>query len=188
MRKITQLLVAASRRWWVVLLIFAANGLAFAALFSLEDQFEAVAGVPTFDTQNDLTAELLVEQLPVYQGEARAAYWRFWAFDFVFPFVAALFLAVLWAFCLRTITWSIGEHLLRWQVPALAFLATLFDYGENLSIFAVLNAGSDPTLVNAVLLFKGLKLTMLAVTGAVTGVLVLLLVANAVYRVVRQAA
>jgi hypothetical protein len=185
MRNITGLMLRISRVWWAFLLVFVLNGLSFTILFGLEDQFEALTGQPVFDTQNDLTTDAVVKQLPLYQGEARDAYWRFWAFDFVFPLVAALFLAVVWAFALRNISWRINERLLRWNVPALAFVATLFDWLENVANFAVLTVGSDPLFLNAVILFKRLKLVTLTISGAITMVLLVLLIVNVVYRIFR---
>jgi hypothetical protein len=182
MRKITAGLVRASRVWWVVLLAFVLNGASFAVLFSLEDQFEAITGQPVYDTQNNLTTREIVEQLPLYVGAAREAYLRFAAFDFVFPLVSALFLAVVWALCLRSLTWPVGERLLRWNVPTLVLLTTLFDWLENVSILVVLNAGAPDAAMEAVIVFKGLKLTMISVSGAVTMALVGLAVANAVAR------
>ncbi len=74
MRTISVWLVAASRRWWILGIVAALNFVSFRVLFALEDKFEAVAGVPTFDTQNVLTVATLLAQLPRYVGAARAAY------------------------------------------------------------------------------------------------------------------
>jgi hypothetical protein len=185
MTRIRDLLIAISRRWWAVVLVFVLNFAAFTVLFALEDQFEALAGVPTFDTQNDLTAARLIEQLPLYQGEARAAYMRFIAFDFVFPFVAALFIAVLWTLFLRLNTWKIAVRLLAVGTPLFAFIGTLWDYLENVSLLTILNTGASQTWIDLALMFKGLKLTWLFLNAPITAVILGLLIANVIYRVLR---
>jgi hypothetical protein len=73
MRTITVWLVAASRRWWLFGRIFVLNVVSLEVLFAVEDRFEAIAGVATFDTQNSVTVATLLAQLPRYQGAAHAA-------------------------------------------------------------------------------------------------------------------
>lgn len=179
MNSIMGLFVGISRRWWAVVLVFGLNFAAFSILFALEDQFEALAGVPTFDTQNDLTADLLREQLPLYVGEARAAYERFAAFDFVFPLVAGVFIAVILTLLLRINPLPIAARLLAWNLPLVPLIGTLWDYLENVSLLTILNAGANltPTMIDAALLFKRLKLIWLFANGPlIVLVLVLLIV------------
>lgn len=182
MNSIVRLFTAISRRWWAVVLVFALNFAAFSILFALEDQFEALSGVPTFDTQNDLTATLIREQLPLYVGEARAAYERFAAFDFVFPLVAGIFIAVIWALLLRINRLPLAARLLAWNLPLFPLIGTLWDYLENLSLLTILNAGAtlSPTMIDAALLFKRLKLTWLFATGPITILLLVLLIIGVV--------
>jgi hypothetical protein len=182
MNRATHWLTAQTMKWWVNVLVIVLNFAAFGILFSLEDQFEALSGVPTFDTQNDLTAETLRLQLPAYTGEARNAYLRFSAFDFVFPLVGGIFSAVMWALLLRANNWPLAARLLRWNLPLLPFLSTLFDYGENISLLLILNNGASDSLVTAALTAKQLKLTMLVITASGSGVLLLFAMANWVYR------
>lgn len=181
-------LIWMSRRWWAVVLVLLLNFAAFNILFALEDTFEAASGVPTFDTQNDLTPARLLEQLPLYTGEAREAYLRFSAFDFVFPLVAGTFLVVLWTLFLRANTWAFAGRMLRATLPQAAWFATIFDYMENFSLLTILNTSGTPadTLVNAAITFKQLKLAMLTASGAVSMVLLVLLVANVVTRLTQR--
>ncbi len=149
--------------------VLALTAAAFYGLFSLAADFEAQAGAPPFDTQNTLTAAQLAAQLPRYTGAARLAYLRFAAFDFVFPAVAALFLAVWWAVALRQLgdPWA-GR--LR-ALPLLAFTPTVFDYLENVCLLGIVSAApATPAsaLVTAALTFKQLKLTALSVGGGLT--------------------
>ncbi len=161
MSKLIALLIRTSRSPWRFALLAGLNALSLAVLFALEDRFEALTGLSVFDTQNGLTSVALVQQLPRYQGEALEAYLHFATFDFVFPFVAALFLAVTWA------------------LPLYAFLGTGFDYLENLSLLSVLVIDAPSAFaVDATILFKRLKLAALALSGALTGVLVVLAIAS----------
>jgi hypothetical protein len=185
--RLNQSLVSLSKRWWVVVLVLTLNAASFGILFSLEDQFERLSGLPTFDTQNALTADQIIEQLPLYQGEARDAYLRFAAFDFVFPFAAALNLAVLWALFLRTNTWHIAGRLLAWNIPVLAFLGTLFDWGENFGFLTILSSGAAPEagILQTALMFKALKLIMLNVSFGLTSALLVFALANWTTRVIQ---
>ncbi|MBC8099534.1 MAG: hypothetical protein H7Y11_08825 [Armatimonadetes bacterium] len=184
MNRLNRGLISSSNHWWAVVLVVVLNFSAFVILFGLEDQFEALTAFPVYDTQNDLTAEALLTQLPLYQGEARSAYLRFAAFDFVFPLVAGLFVAVLWALFLRLNTWRIPQRLLALGLPLFPLIVTVWDWLENVSLLVVLSAGAspDPAFINAVLLFKRLKLAGLALSGAGTSLLLLLLLLNVLYR------
>jgi hypothetical protein len=182
MNKLTQRLIGISRVWWQFLLVLALNMASFTILFALDDRFEALTEIPVFDVQNNLTAETLRAQLPLYVGEARDAYLAFAAFDFVFPFISALFLAVLWALLLRVNRAALSQTLLRWNFPLLIFLVTLFDYGENIALLTILFAGAPPLAVDAALLFKALKLNGLAISGMISIALLGFALAHWAYR------
>jgi hypothetical protein len=183
MRQFQRWLESLTRSWWKFLLVLLANAASFFILFRLEDAFEARTGVAVLDTQNDLTLPSLLEQLPLYKAEALGDYWRFAAFDFVFPFVAALFLAVLWALLLRL---NPAPWLKRPQfaaIPLLAFVVTVFDYLENIGfILTLLLVPNPPTwIIEMALLFKKLKLFGLACSGGLTGLLFLALIFGFVF-------
>lgn len=184
MEKSYKAFVELTKHWWFLLLMLLGNFASFYTLFALEDQFEALAGVPTFDTQNELSAEQLLEQLPLYEGEALAAYYRFAAFDFVFPLVSAIFLVVLWMLFLRFNDWDFAQKLLDNGFPLLPLLVTAFDYGENLFLLLVLNG--KPEMAAAAIFFKQLKLMGLAATGLISALLLLMLIANRLYRLYRK--
>jgi hypothetical protein len=162
-------LLRLSSRWWLVAGLVAMNLAAFQVLFALEAQFEAVSGRPTLDTQNELTAGALREQLPLYSGPAADAYMEFAAFDFVFPLVAGLTVAVLGTVLLRPNPSPRATSAIQLRLPLLLLLGTGFDYLENLAFLALL-AGDPGTpsdvLVALALTAKAAKLTMLAVSGA----------------------
>lgn len=179
-------IVAASRPWWIFGSISVLNFVSFKVLFALEDRFEAIAHVPTFDTQTDLTPAALLQQLPRYTGAARTAYAWFAVFDWVFPFVASLFLAVLWAWLLRTNTFSIAQRLLRWNMPVWVFAVTLFDWLENISLLVIIYGGVRSSfVVQAALVWKRLKLTGLTASAAITVLLVALALVGLLQRVWR---
>lgn len=170
MYRVNSWLVRTSRSWWLFLVIVGATFSSLAFLFALENRFEAITGLPVFDTQNDLTPSSLLQQLPRYQGAALEAYLRFAAFDFVFPFVAALFVAVTWALLLR-INPSQFVQRLAWKLPVYAFLGTGFDYLENISLLSVIFLPVETPLgfvVNAAVFFKRLKLATLVLSNVLT--------------------
>jgi hypothetical protein len=177
-------LIRITERWWAVILIIALNFAAFGILFALEDRFEALTNQPVFDTQNDLTASRLLDQLPLYQGEARAAYLQFVAFDFLFPAIAGVFVAVLWTLMLRVNTWAFPRHLLRLGLPLFVFMGTFWDWLENITFLLILGSEGTPSvnLVEAALLFKRLKLAWLFLNGPITLLVIGLLLGNLVQR------
>lgn len=180
LNKLTGSLVAVSRRWWLCALALVLNITSFQVLFALEDRFEALTGAPVFDTQNGLTVATLLEQLPLYRGAAYSAYLGFAAFDWIFPFVGSLFIAILWALLLRWNHSRIAQRLLAAHLPLLPFVATVFDWLENVTLLLVTGAASPPgqLLLNAVIVCKQLKLTSLMVLMAVTVLLHLLLLGH----------
>jgi hypothetical protein len=191
MGKLQELLLGVSRKWrWVVAFVVL-NFASFGILFALEGAFEALTSTPVYDTQNDLTQAQILEQLPLYQGEARDAYLRFAAFDFVFPLVSALFITLIWTLLLRLNRGRIAARLLAWRVPLLPLLITLFDYLENVGLLLVLAAAPspDPALMEFALAFKRLKLFGLALVGPATIVIAALLAADVAGRLrLRRAA
>lgn len=181
-------LLKISRNWILFVVMLVVNFASFTILFALEDQFEALTGMPVYDTQNALTTTQIREQLPLYQGEALNAYLRFAAFDFVFPLVSAVFIAVVCTLLLRLNRLKIAQTLLRWRLPLVVLLITLFDYLENVFLLAVLAAAPAPdtALMNIALVFKQLKLAGLALTGPLVGILVALLIADVARRVLNR--
>lgn len=165
-----------SRSWWLFLTTVAAAFSSLAFLFVLENRFEAMTGLPVFDTQNTLTAASLRQQLPRYQGAALEAYLRFAAFDFVFPFVAALFVAVTWALLLRINPLRVVQRFV-WKLPVYAFLGTGFDYLENISLLSIIFLPTETPLgfaINAAVFFKRLKLATLVLSNVLTVALLVL--------------
>ncbi len=177
-RSMGSALIAISQHWWAVILVVIANFASFGILFSLEDRFESLSGVPTFDTQNDLTAQRLLEQLALYSGEARTAYFQFAAFDFLFPLIAGLFVAVLWTLLLRLNRWKPVMRLYQARLFLLPLLTTLADWLENISLLSILNTPTAPNeaWVQAALTFKALKLLLLNVSLAGIVILAALLI------------
>jgi hypothetical protein len=178
-------LLAASRRWWVVGLIIGLNILNFGILFALEARFETLSGVPTFDTQNDLTRTTLLEQLPRYTDEALTAYLWFMAYDFVFPLVAGLMVAVLLTLFLRLNRWGFSQRLLLAGVPVATLLTTVWDWLENVGLLGVLATGGGVFWVEWALLFKRLKLAFLGLSGATVLLAVCLWVGYGVWALAR---
>jgi hypothetical protein len=171
-----------TRSWWKFVVVAVANFASFKILFALEAAFKEITGKPVFDTQNELTEALLRQELPLYRDEALGAYWRFAAFDFIFP-LAALFLAVLWALFLRLSKGPWSMLWKTWPIPLFAFCVTLFDYGENIGLIATIaSAPNAPQwAILMALTFKKLKLLGLALSGALTLLLALNALAGFLY-------
>jgi hypothetical protein len=166
-------------RWRTLIVVQLANLVSFQVLFWLESRFTALTGKPVFDTQNDLTAAAIREQLPLYAGPARDAYLWFAAYDFVFPLLASISLVMLAAVLLRLNTFGFAQRLLALGAPLLFLFPTLFDWGENVGLLAVLGTTAPSTAaIDTALVFKMLKLTSLSVSASVIGVLFVFALAN----------
>lgn len=161
-----------TRRPVVVVMAFALNFACLMVLFRLEASFVALTGTKVFDTQNELTAELLLQQRALYVGEARDAYLRFAVFDFVFPLVAGLALVTLCAFVMQRQQHPWLEAMRRRRLFLAPLAVTLFDYGENVTLLRALDV-ADPSRAELAIVFKRLKLASLALTASATWALVL---------------
>lgn len=177
--RLGQWFITASRNWWLVAAIAAAQIVTTQALFAAEAGFTRITGLPVFDTQNGLTAETLLEQLPLYTGAAAGAYRWFAIVDIVFPLVSAVFLSVVWALQLRLNRSPLAARLLQRHLPLLPLVVTLADWAENLALIGViwLVPASEP-LAMAAVVAKRLKLATLAATMLGTWLLLLLLLGN----------
>jgi hypothetical protein len=172
-------------RWWWVLVVTILNFISFNILFSLEDRFEGLTGLPVFDTQNELSPEQIVEQAPLYVGEAQNAYLFFAAYDFIFPFVAGLFVAVILMWLLRHNTSVLAQKLLQWNLPFFVFFGTVFDWLENLGILGIVFTNPDiPDFwIYFALAFKRLKLITLSFSSISLLLVTLFTIFNWLYRV-----
>jgi len=163
-----------SSKIYLVVLAFLINMASVFILFKLEDRFTFLTRETVFDTQNDLTQQLILKQLPLYDGIAKAAYWQFLAFDFVFPLVAGLFLVILWSNLIFRRKNIIFEKLKRYKLYWFPILTTIFDYFENLSYILILNGTPNPmdSALTMAILFKKLKLLTLNVSFIISLVLI----------------
>lgn len=170
-----------TRRFWAVALVFFLNGLCLVILFGIEGQFKALTEMPVFDTQNDLTRDKILTQIPLYEGEARNIYWAFAAFDFVFPLVGGIFFTLLYGYFLRRFPWGWADQLWRGRFYVLPLLTTAFDYLENVGFIATLLGGTPPseTAMQMALTFKQLKLFSLNANNVLSGVLLIVFIVAA---------
>jgi hypothetical protein len=153
-----------SARWWRLGIVVMLNFVSFTILFSLEARFETLTGLPVFDTQNDLSREQILEQIPLYVGEAQSAYLLFAAYDFVFPLIAGFFVAVIQTWLLKHNNSSLAQKLRDWNLPLLVFFSTASDWLENVGMLAIVFTNPDiPDFwIYFALVFKRLKLIFLA--------------------------
>lgn len=164
-----------TRHFWAIILVFLLNGVALVVLLGAEARFTVLTGLPVFDTQNELTHTQVLEQLPLYEGMARQAYWQFMAFDFVFPLVGGAFFTLLYAFFLRRLPWAWAGWLWSKHLYFVALLMTMFDYLENVGFASTLLSGTPPSAaaIQFALLCKHIKLFSLSVGNVVAGFLLL---------------
>lgn len=157
------------------------------ALFSAEDAFTAVTGLPVLDTQNDLTAPSAAAQIATYDEAARRAYALFAVIDYVFPLAAAVLLAVV-AHRLIAVgpRRASGAPLVPPAVALLALLPALADYVENVALTGAVVTGGAPGWIAAGLAAKAAKLTSLTGTGVLVGALAALALAAGAVRLARR--
>nr|ASV47055.1 hypothetical protein [uncultured bacterium] len=159
------------------------------ALFSAEDAFTAVTGLPVLDTQNDLTAASAAEQIARYDDAARGAYALFAAIDYVFPAVASLLLAVI-AHRLIAVgpRRASGAPLVPPAAALLGLVPAVADYAENVALTGAVLTGGAPGWIAAGLAAKAAKLASLTGAQAALGLLTLLAVVGAAARLRRRSA
>lgn len=157
------------------------------ALFSAEDAFTAVTGLPVLDTQNDLTAPEAAVQIASYDDAAREAYALFAVLDYVFPLAASLLLAVI---AHRLIALgprrASGDPLVPPAAALLGLVPAVADYAENIALTGAVLTGGEPGWITAGLLFKAAKLASLTGMQVLLGVLTVLAVAAVAARRARR--
>lgn len=157
------------------------------ALFSAEDAFTAVTGLPVLDTQNDLTAPSAAAQIATYDDAARRAYVLFAVLDYVFPLAASVLLAVV-AHRLIAVgpRRASGASLVPPAVALLALLPALADYVENVALTGAVVTGGAPGWIAVGLAAKAAKLTSLTGTGVLVGALAVVALAAGAVRSARR--
>lgn len=153
-----------------------AFGSLFIVFFNINDVFEAIVGAQLFDFQNDLTVEQVFEQLPNYNESAIALYYAFVFIDFLFPVFASLTLGAASAFAIRYLSPGWYGKINGLNLFAVYFIPAIFDWLENFSAIAVINAYPNELTLAAGLLViakKG-KLTMVMIMQLVSWTFLLL--------------
>jgi hypothetical protein len=117
-----------------------AFGSLFIVLFNINDVFERIVGAQLFDLQNDLTVGQVFEQLRNYNESAIALYYAFVFIDFLFPVFASLTLGSASAFAIRYLSSKWYDKINSFNLFAVYFIPTMFDWIENLSAITVINA------------------------------------------------
>ncbi len=166
--RLTNFLLTASRSRFLILYTFVLQLGSFFWLQVIGARFaEVTEGFLPFDFQNGLTVEAIRDQLPAYTEASRRLYAYFAAVDFLFPAVASLFLALLTAWSLRSLTTPWADTLLRWNAPAWLVLVALWDWLENIFLLIVIYAYPQELMwaASAALLFKRLKLISLVASA-----------------------
>jgi hypothetical protein len=162
--------VSQSAFLWLMSTVFAFGSLLF-VFKNINIPFELAVGAPMFDFQNELTVAQIFAQLPYYDEQVRALYSAFLFIDFYFPFFAGLTLAAAAAWAWRYLAPGFYENFRTRSLFALFLIPTLFDWSENLSAIAVVNAWPDELTWAAglLVLFKKGKLATVLLLNLITG-------------------
>jgi len=141
MQALNRLVIRVSQSAWLFIFsaVFAFGSLYF-VFFNINDVFEIMVDAQMFDFQNDLTVEMIFQQLPNYSYAARKLYYAFLFVDFFFPFFAALVLAAAGAFAIRRLSTKWYDVINDRSLFALFFIPTLCDWAENIFAIAVVNS------------------------------------------------
>ena len=128
-----------------------------------------------FDFQNDLSVDRVYEQLPNYSYAALKLYYAFDFVDFFFPFFAGLVLAAAGAFALRHLSPKGYETIASRNLFAIYFIATFFDWLENVFALTVISAYPEEwrTAASLLVLAKKGKLASVMVMQIITWMLLL---------------
>ena len=136
---------ATPRNLAILFAVVAPLALSFTLYFA--PAYQAVSGgTKPFDMQSPLGADTLGIQLALLTPESLTAYTRFLAADYVFPPLAALFVALLWAALLNTLRAPGLDRMYAagfWLVP---FLAAGCDLYENALFYRIIAAAPQPLL------------------------------------------
>ena len=177
MKLLNNLVIQVSRSAWLFVMaaIFAFGSLGI-VFFNINDIFEVMVGAQMFDFQNDLTVDLIFEQLPNYSYAARKLYFAFIFIDFFFPFLAGLVLAAAAAFALRHLSDKWYETFDTRNLFALFFIPTVFDWCENIFALIVINGYPDELTFAATMLVLAKKGKLASVLLMQAGTWLLLIV------------
>jgi hypothetical protein len=174
---LAHVLVELAKSGWIVLLALASQLITFRLLRQTGQQFQGVTGGhEVFDFQNRLTIAAIRHQLPAYTARSRALYYRFFVIDFFFPLFASCFISLVWAALLQRPEFPLAGRQLGSTLPLLAFLPTVFDWGENVCFLVIVWRYPEwlPALAAAGVGFKRLKLVSLFAVLSSTLLLVMI--------------
>jgi hypothetical protein len=177
MKLLNDLVIQVSRSAWLFVMaaIFAFGSLGI-VFFNINDVFEVMVDAEMFDFQNDLTVDLIYEQLPNYSYAARKLYFAFIFVDFFFPFFASLVLGSAAAFALRHLSTKWYENLNTRNLFILFFVPTVFDWCENIFALIVINSYPEELTFAATMLIIAKKGKLASVMLMQAGTWLLLLV------------
>ena len=78
-----------------------------------------------------ITKEKIFKQLTFYTGMSKHYYMRFMVLDYIFPPLAAVFTALLWAWLLHLIRRQWVHRVREKKLVLFPFVAALLDWAEN---------------------------------------------------------
>jgi hypothetical protein len=166
---------ATGRNLTIVFVALATVGASFGVYFT--PAYQSVSGglVP-FDMQFPLTSEVIGIQLALLTPDSPASYTRFMIADTVFPPLAGLCSAILWAWLLNLIGWRWLDALYGAGLWLLPFLAAACDLTENVLFHRIVAAAPRalPETIDTAVAVHGAKLRFLSATLAISAALLVI--------------
>ena len=188
MRAITDWLRAHGRFTWVVATFAGTAACIWIFNVVITPPFEAAtSGYRPIDLQFPITVDLLQEQLPAYGPDSRRIYVWFQVVDFIFPALAGLFTALLWAWMVNLAGLAILDRLAGAGLLLVPFVPAVFDWLENVG-FLILVFAYPPLPMGVAeisVVLREIKLIAMTVNGTLTGLIVVLALGSAGIRRLR---
>ena len=123
-------------------------------------EFQAATdGLRPLDLNRNLDTATIYSELPDYTAESRAIYLRFALADFVYPFAAAAFFALLWSRLFRGASHPLAVRAVSGGMLALPLTFMLIDWAENIGFLIVIFGYPErfPSVAAIAATLKGVK-------------------------------
>ncbi len=129
-----------------------------AAVFTPEFQ-TATNDLRPLDLNRQLDVDTMYREVATYSDESRSVYVRFAIADFIYPFAAASFFALLWSRMFRNSRSGFATKLKSSGIMLVPFLFMLIDWLENIGFLIVIFGYPDqyPGVAASAAALKGIK-------------------------------
>jgi hypothetical protein len=164
------MLARASGRLVLLWLLIAIGSFVLMAFYITPAFQEVTAGLRPFDLNFGVSAEMVYRDLPSYTDRSRSIYLWFAFADYVYPFSAAVFFSLLWAWLYNKAPIPWLGFLITRGILLFPFLFALIDWLENVGFLIVIFSYPTeyPGIANAAGALKTSKPIVEAVIVALT--------------------